>query len=143
MSNHHNHGGVFDTWTKCTRAQAEWTQGPASRLGFEALWPEPWLPHVYTRRRSPSQWRKSVEATPPSRLATWLGRSATTWRQTNLSKSVEVSFTPIHTPLRVIVDTPHSTCSSPLVKVPISSSCADEALSGVESQVESSLDLQK
>jgi hypothetical protein len=30
---------------------------------------------------------------------------------------VEVPFTPINTPLMVKVDTPHSFCSSPLVKV--------------------------
>jgi hypothetical protein len=35
---------------------------------------------------------ESVEATP-------LGRPATTWHQTDLSKSVEVPFTPIDTPL--------------------------------------------
>jgi hypothetical protein len=32
---------------------------------------------------------------------------------------VEVPFTPINTPLGVKVETPHSTCSSPLVKVPV------------------------
>jgi hypothetical protein len=29
--NHHHHGGVFDTWTKWTRPQAEWAQGPAGQ----------------------------------------------------------------------------------------------------------------
>jgi hypothetical protein len=46
-----------------------------------------------------------------------VGRPATTWTQTDLSKSVEVPFTPINTPLTVKVDTPHSFCSFPLVKV--------------------------
>jgi hypothetical protein len=35
--NEHHHGGVFDTWTKWTKPQAKWAQGPAgqglSRLG--------------------------------------------------------------------------------------------------------------
>jgi hypothetical protein len=60
---------------------------------------------------------ESVEAAPPNWPATWLGRSITTWRQTDFSKSVVVPFTPINTPLTVKVDTPHSFCSSPLVKV--------------------------
>jgi hypothetical protein len=51
-------------------------------------------------------------------------RPATTWCQTNLSKSVEVPFTPINTPIMMKVDTPHSFGSSPL---------AGEALLGVES----------
>jgi hypothetical protein len=70
--NHHHHECVSDTWTKWARPQAEWAKGPADqpnslagRPGFEAVWPEPWLPHVYMRRRSLSQWRKLVEATPP------------------------------------------------------------------------------
>jgi hypothetical protein len=67
---------------------------------FEAVRPEPGLPCDHMRRRSPSQWRKAVEATPPGRPAMWLGRSATTWCQTDLSKSVEVPFTPINTPSR-------------------------------------------
>jgi hypothetical protein len=62
---------------------------------------------------------ESVEAAPPGRPTMWLGRPATNWRQTSLSKLVEVAFTPINTPLTLKVETPHSTCSSPLVKVPI------------------------
>jgi hypothetical protein len=122
--NHHHHGGVFDTWTKWPRPQVEWAQGPpgrpnslASRPGFEVIRPAPWLPHVYTWRRRLSQRRKLVEATPPGRLAMSLGWLATPWRQTDLFKLVEVPFTPINTPLEVKVDTSHSTCSSPLVKV--------------------------
>jgi hypothetical protein len=60
-----------------------------------------------------------VEASPPGRPTTWLGCPGTTWNQTDLSKSVDVPFTPINTPLIVKVDTPHSFCSSPLVKVPV------------------------
>jgi hypothetical protein len=45
--------------------------------GFKVVQPETWLPHVYTRRRSPSQWRKSVEAASLGRPATWLGRPGT------------------------------------------------------------------
>jgi hypothetical protein len=62
---------------------------------------------------------ESVEAAPPDRSATWLGRPATTWHQTDHSKLVEVPFTPMNTPLMVKVDTPHSFCSSPLVKLPV------------------------
>jgi hypothetical protein len=51
--------------------------------------------------------------------ATWVGRPATTWCQTDLSMSVEVPFTPINTPLMVKVKKSYSTCSSPLVKVPV------------------------
>jgi hypothetical protein len=61
--------------------------------------------------------REPVEATPLDRLAMWLGCPATTWHQTDISKSVEVPFTSINTPFTVNVDTPHSTYSSPVVKV--------------------------
>jgi hypothetical protein len=54
-----------------------------------------------------------------TRQADHVARPATTWHQTNLSKSVEVSFTPINTPLMVKVDTPDCTCISPLVNVPV------------------------
>jgi hypothetical protein len=84
----------------------------AGQPGFEAVWLEPWLQHLYTWRRSLSRWRKSVEAAPPGWPATWLGQSATTLCQTDLSKLVEAPFTPINTPLMVKVNTPHSTCSS-------------------------------
>jgi hypothetical protein len=60
---------------------------------------------------------KLVEAAPLGQPAMWIGRLASTWCQIDLSKSVEVSFTPINTPLMVKAETPHSTCSSPLVKV--------------------------
>jgi hypothetical protein len=60
-----------------------------------------------------------VEADPPGQPAMWLGYPASTWLQTDPSKSMEVPFTPINTPLMVKVDTPHSFCSSPLVKVPV------------------------
>jgi hypothetical protein len=47
----------------------------------------------------------------------WLGLLASTWHQNDLSKLVEVPVTPINAPLTVKFDTPHSFCSSPLVKV--------------------------
>jgi hypothetical protein len=104
--------------------------GVAGRPGFEAAWPEPWLPCIYTR--SPSQWRKSVETAPP-------GQPTTTWCQTDLSKSVEVPFTPINTP------PPPPSCLKLthhtlfvvlyLYRFRFSSSCAGEAMSGVESRV--------
>jgi hypothetical protein len=124
--NHHHHRGVFDMWTKWPRPHAEWAQGPperpnslAGKSGFEAVRPEPWLSHVYKRRRRLSWRRESVGATPPSHLATCFGHPTTTWRQTDLSKSVEVQFTPINTPLMVKVNTPHSFCSSPLINFPV------------------------
>jgi hypothetical protein len=52
------------------------------------------------------------------------GRPATTWHQTDLSRLVEVPFTPINTPIMMKVDTPHSFGSSPQ---------AGEVLSRVES----------
>jgi hypothetical protein len=63
-----------------------------------------------------------MEADPLDRPATWLGSPATTWHQTNFSKLVEVSFTPINTPLMVKVDThtPHfgnSTCKALILSV--------------------------
>jgi hypothetical protein len=62
---------------------------------------------------------KTVEKVGGGRLAAWLGHPTSTSRQTDFSKSVEVPFTPINTPLKVKVETPHSTYSSPLVKVPV------------------------
>jgi hypothetical protein len=61
---------------------------------------------------------KLVEATLPGRLATWLGRPATTWHQTDLSKSVEVPFTPINTTLTVKVNThTYHNLENPLAKL--------------------------
>jgi hypothetical protein len=48
---------------------------------------------------------KSVDAAPLGRPAMWLGRPTTTWRQTDHSKSLEVPFTPINTPVMVKVET--------------------------------------
>jgi hypothetical protein len=62
--------------------------------------------------RLPEEKPELVEAAPP-------GLSGTTWRHTDLSKFTEVPFTPINNPLTVKVKTPHYTCSSPLVKVPV------------------------
>jgi hypothetical protein len=47
------------------------------------------------------------------------GGRANTWRVTNLIKSVTAPETPINTPLLMEFNTPHYTCSSPLVKVPV------------------------
>jgi hypothetical protein len=124
--NHHHHGGVFDMWTKWARPQAKWAKGSAGRPnsstgwpGFEVVQSQPWLPRLYMRRRSLSRWRKSVQAAPPNQSTTWHGRPTITWRQTHLSKSVEAPFTHINTPHMVKFEVPHSTCSSPLVNVPI------------------------
>jgi hypothetical protein len=105
--NHQHNGGVFDTWTKWVKPQTERAQGPAgrpnslvSRPCFMSVWPAALRIRVYTRSRRPRRWRKSVDTAPPGRPATWLGRSATTWYQTNFSKSVELPHGPINTPLR-------------------------------------------
>jgi hypothetical protein len=60
---------------------------------------------------------------------------ANTWRVTDLIKSVTSPWAPINTPLSIELKIPYSTCSSPLVKVPVSSTSGDEALSGVESSL--------
>jgi hypothetical protein len=60
-----------------------------------------------------------VEVTPPGWPATWIGHPTSTWLHTDLSKSVEVPFTPINTLLTVKVNTPLSFYSSPLVKVSV------------------------
>jgi hypothetical protein len=44
---------------------------------------------------------------------------ATTWRVTDLTKSVTPPWTPINTPLLVKIKATHTTCSSPLVKVSV------------------------
>jgi hypothetical protein len=45
------------------------------------------------------------------------GRPGTTWRVTDLTKSVTPPWTPISTPLPVEINATHTTCSSPLVNV--------------------------
>jgi hypothetical protein len=103
--NHHHHGGVFDKWTEWVIPQAERPQGltgqPYSLAGrpcFMSVWPVASRTCVYTRSRRPWRWRKSVGTAPPGRPTTWLGRLATTWHQTDLSKSVELPHGPINTP---------------------------------------------
>jgi hypothetical protein len=71
------------------------------------------------------------------------GWSATTWCVTDLTKSVTPPWTPI-SPLPVQIKATHTTYSSPLVKVSVSSSSSTgEALSGVKSRVKHLLELQK
>jgi hypothetical protein len=60
-----------------------------------------------------------MEATLDDRPTTWLGWPANTYRITDLIKSVTAPGTPISTPLPMEFNTPHYTCSSPLVKVPV------------------------
>jgi hypothetical protein len=67
---------------------------------FMSVWPAASRTHVYTMSRRLRRWRKSVEAAPPGRPATWLGRPATTWCQTDLSELVELPRGPINTPYR-------------------------------------------
>jgi hypothetical protein len=120
--NHHHHGGVFDTWTKWVKPQAQRAQVPASRPCFMSVWPTASRTHVYMRSRRPRQWRKLVEAAPPDRPDTWLDRPATTWCQTDSSKSMELPYGPINTPPMVEMrgHTPHfgdSTCKALILSV--------------------------
>jgi hypothetical protein len=62
---------------------------------------------------------ESMEATLDGRPATWLGHLANTWQITNLIKLITAPGTPINTSLPMEFNTPHYTCSSPLVKVSI------------------------
>jgi hypothetical protein len=62
---------------------------------------------------------ESVEVMLDGRPATWLGQPANTWRITDLIKSVTTPGTPINTSLPMEFNTTHSSCSSPLVKVPV------------------------
>jgi hypothetical protein len=102
--NHHHHRGVFDTWIEWVKPQAKRTQELAVRPNslanwpcFMLVWPEASRTRVYTGSRRPRRWRKSVEAAPLSWSDTWLGRPATTWWQTDFSKSVELPHDPINT----------------------------------------------
>jgi hypothetical protein len=70
----------------------------ADRPCFMPVWPTASRTCVYTRSRWPRRWRKSVEAAPLGQPTTWLGYPATTWHQTDLSKSVELPHGPINTP---------------------------------------------
>jgi hypothetical protein len=65
---------------------------------------------------------KAVEAEAHGQLATWLSRSATTWRVIDITKSVTAIGTPINTPLPMEIRThkPHfgdSTCKAPIISV--------------------------
>jgi hypothetical protein len=115
--NHHHHGGVFDTWTEWVKPQAERAQGPVGRPYFLVdrpcimlVWPTASRTHVYTRSRRSRRWRKLVEATPPGWLATW--------RQTNLSKSVELSHGSINTPPPMVEMRTHHILEISLAKLP-------------------------
>jgi hypothetical protein len=68
------------------------------------------------RSRRPRRWRKSVEAAPPCQPAMWLGQPATTWCQTDFSKSVELSHNPINTPYGGNEET-HHILEIPLAKL--------------------------
>jgi hypothetical protein len=61
-----------------------------------------------------SQWRPCLMANRP--VARPTGQHLANYR---LIKSVTAPETPINTPLPMEFNTPHYTCSSPLVKVPV------------------------
>jgi hypothetical protein len=92
-------GDVPDTRSSVQRPLTNGPRGwPAGQRGFMSVWPATSCTRVYTRRRRPKQWRKSVEAEPHGRLAT-------TWRVTDLTKSVTPPWTLINTPLPVKIRT--------------------------------------
>jgi hypothetical protein len=129
MSNNHHHRGVFDTWTKRSRPQIEWAQGlidwPNSlvdRPGFEAVRPEPWLPHVYTRRQSPESVEKvgGGRSTWSADHMAWLaGHHLAPNRPLQVGGGLIQPYKYPPPAIMVNVDTSHSFCSSPLVKVPV------------------------
>jgi hypothetical protein len=84
---------------------------PVGRPRFEAVRLEPWLPRVYMRKRIPSRWRPLHP----------IGRPRVLVARPHLSpnRPLQVGGGLIHLYkylLTVKVDTPHSTCISPLVK---------------------------
>jgi hypothetical protein len=119
---------VPDMRRQCAKAANQWAQGVAgqpnplaNQSGFMSVWLEASGTRVYTRRGWRRRWRKSVEAESHSRPAMLLGRLATTWRVTNLTKPVTPPWTPI-IPLYwwKSEHTPHfgdSTCKAPILSV--------------------------
>jgi hypothetical protein len=111
---------VPDTRRQCAKATDWWAQGVAGwpnpladRPGFMSVWPEASWTCVYMRRGRPRQWRKSVEASPPGRPATW-------W-VTASPKLVELPHGPVNTPYWwKSKHTPHfgdSTCKASILSV--------------------------
>jgi hypothetical protein len=106
-----------DPWPSGQRGRpASPTPWPAGWPGFEVIQIKPWLPRVYTKRRSPSWWRPLHSA--PDHVA-WL-----TGHHLAPNRPLQVSGGSIHPykyppPPTVKVEAPQSTCSSPLVKVPV------------------------
>jgi hypothetical protein len=99
-----------------------------------------WVSFVVTL--SKTRWNgtrglESVETTLDGRSATWLGWPANTWWITDLIKSITAPRTHITPPpLPMEFNTPHNTCSSPLVKVSVVEAQVKPCR---ESRVESSL----
>jgi hypothetical protein len=92
---------VPDMRRQCAKAADQWAQRvddrPNPLVGrpcFMSVWPAASCTRVYTRRGRTKRWRKSVEAKPHGKPATWLCRPATTWGVTDLTKSVTSPWTP-------------------------------------------------
>jgi hypothetical protein len=108
-------GDVPNMRRQCAKTIDSWSQGVACQLGFLSVWPAASCTRVYMRRGRPRRWRKSVETKPH-------GRSATTWRVTDLIKSVIPPWTPINIRIQVEIrtHTPHFgyfTCKAPILSV--------------------------
>jgi hypothetical protein len=114
-----HHGNAPDTRRQCAKSTDQWAQGVAGRPAPLCSLSRVCFMDTLSRRRYQGiRSLKLLEARLGGRLAMWLGRSANTWRVTDLIKLVTPPWTPINTPLMEF-KTPHSTCSSPLVKVAI------------------------
>jgi hypothetical protein len=59
-----------------------------------------------------------MEAAPPYRSATWLGKPTTTWQQTDFSKSMELTHSSINTPTVEMRGHTHHILEIPLAKLP-------------------------
>jgi hypothetical protein len=108
--------------TRGGNVQSLLTSGPRGWPAGQTPWPDgsPYQPltgwlHGHALQEAIIK-KPKLEVRPGGRPAMWLGRPAITWCVTDLIKSVTPPWTPINTPLPVEFNTPHSTCSSPLVK---------------------------
>jgi hypothetical protein len=77
--NEHHHGGIFETWTKWAKPQANWAQGPVDRPnslpgwpGFEMAWARTWLTRLYVGSQGRIRGSKAVEAEMSGRPSTWM-----------------------------------------------------------------------
>jgi hypothetical protein len=92
--NHHHHGGVFDMWTKWGQTPGQVRPGASRPRRVFGSSTRNLVATCLHEEEKP----ESMEAAPLGRSTMWPGCPATSWLQTDLSKSVEIPFTPISTP---------------------------------------------